>query len=148
MRITDAGGHRARSIEIDDARRPLIVVAFRGVATDEELDAYLRAQLDVLERGEAAVMVIDATEAGLMPPIQRKRVIDWLGRRKRGHKSCILGTSFACPSPLVRGALTAILWIEPLCHPHHLAQSRSEAERWGIDRLAACGLVPPMEPFP
>lgn len=38
-------------------------------------------------------------------------------------------------SPIVRGALTAILWLSPLPQPHLVTASMAEAERWTLDKL-------------
>lgn len=132
------------SIRIDESRRPLIIVTFTGVSTDEEFTAYLENQTRLLRRREKNVIVIDAMRAGAMQPTQRKRQAEWQRQHEEALAAYCLGTSFAIGSAIVRGALTAILWVQPLPHPHFVAASLADAERWAVAQLLAAGLRAPV----
>lgn len=45
-------------------------------------------------------------------------------------------SAFVLASPLVRGLLTAILWISPMPAPHEIVATVAEAEAWLNERLA------------
>jgi hypothetical protein len=42
-----------------------------------------------------------------------------------------------------RPAITAILWAPPLPHPHLVAASAADAERWAVAQLVGAGLRAP-----
>jgi hypothetical protein len=132
------------SIRVDESRRPLILVTFTGVVTDDEFTAYLEAQTRVVLRPEKNVMVIDAMRAGATPPTQRKRQAEWQRQHERALAANSLGTAFAMGSAVVRGVLTAILWVQPLPHPHFVAASLADAERWAMAQILAAGLRAPV----
>src|SRR5262245_18822634 len=111
--LTQAKGLLGNAISIDEDRWPLVVIRFLGSASDEEFDAYLEAQTRIAERREKNAVVVDAMEAGHTSALQRKKVVAWMARNADFTRVYTLGTSFAIRSPLVRGALTAILWMEP-----------------------------------
>lgn len=130
-------------IQVDETRRPLLVVTFTGVATDEEFNAYLDAQTRVVRRRQLTVTLIDAMNAGQLLPSHRKQQAEWQRQHTDILKEYSLGTAFAISSPIVRGFLTAILWVQPLPHPHHITASRADAECWALARLHAAGLSAP-----
>ena len=134
-------------IEVDERRLPLFTARFRGNWTDEQLTSYLSAHLRVLQRRERIAAVFDLTQAGAGSAHQRKHIAAWLREHLDLIKNFTLGTSLAITSPLVRGAFTAILWLQPLPNPHHVATTVADAERWAIDRLLASGRrLPPTTP--
>ena len=133
-------------LEYDETRFPLVLVRSRGRATDAELDALLAALKRPLLRREKYVEIFDGTHADPGTPSQRRTLAEWM----RAHANLIntysIGTAIVMPSPLVRGALTAIFWIQPLPCPHTVVSTMAEAERWAEERLRAAGLaVPPKQ---
>ena len=130
-------------IEVDESRRPLLIVTFTGAATDEEFKAYLEAQTRAVLRRQLSVTLVDAMNAAHLQPSHRKLQAEWQKQHVEVLKKYSLGTVFAISSPVVRGFLTAILWVQPLPHPHHVAASRADAERWAVAQLRAAGLSVP-----
>lgn len=133
----------ASSIQIDESRKPLLVVTFTGVPTEEDFTDYLERQTRVVLRREKNVTLIDAMGVKTVLPSQRKRQAEWQRQHEHLLRTYSLGTSFAISSPVVRGFLTAILWVQPLPHPHHVAASRADAEIWAVAQLQAAGLRTP-----
>jgi hypothetical protein len=132
------------SIRVDETRWPLILVTFTGVATDDEFTAYLEEHARLVCRREKKVMVIDAMRAGTTQPTQRKQQAEWQRQHEKALAAYSLGTAFAIGSAIVRGALTAILWVQPLPNPHFVAASLADAERWAAARLLDAGLRAPV----
>ncbi|MEP7126108.1 MAG: hypothetical protein ABJE95_34565 [Byssovorax sp.] len=130
-------------IEVDESRFPLLVVSFHGVVSDEKFDAYLATITRRLRRRDRYVTLVDATRAGHIPATQRKKQADW----QRSHTELLrthnLGTAFALSSPMIRGFLTAIFWMQALPSPHHVAATRAEAEGWALECLRRHGLCIP-----
>jgi hypothetical protein len=125
----------AASIEIDQSRFPMVYVTFRGIATDAEFQAYLDGMTRMLARRETNVVIMDATQAGRTPPKHRKMQSDWMKAHQDELARHSLGTAFVITSALVRGALTAILWVAPMASPHTVVGTLAEAEQWARDQL-------------
>jgi hypothetical protein len=132
------------AIHIDASRHPIVVVTFVGAATDAEFQDYLASMenMMVMRRGTNCT-ILDATRAGNTPALQRRMQADWLKRNEELLRKHSAGTAFVINSPLVRGLLTAILWMSPMATPHTVVASLDEAERWAAAQLRARGVEPP-----
>ncbi len=128
-------------IRIDTSRFPLVVVTFLGPATDEEFRVYLDELTTTRARGRSA-WVFDATSAGRTPANQRRMQAEWLSDNEALLRETSLGSAFVIDSPIVRGVLTAILWMSPIVGGHAVFAHYGEAEQWAIDRLREAGLEP------
>jgi hypothetical protein len=129
----------ARGYEVDDSRFPLVIVRYRGLLDDEAFEAYLQRLQEVRSRGPN-VAVLDATHAGYLPASQRRRQAEWLREHAGMMRDNSLGTAFVIPSTLIRGVLTAILWIVPMPGPHVVVETHEQGEEWARARLHAAGL--------
>jgi hypothetical protein len=126
----------ARGIQFDETRFPIVVVKFAGTATDAEFGDYLSTMSRMLGKKQVTATILDATEAGATSALQRRRQADWLKKNADVLKLYSVGTAFVITSPLVRGALTAILWVQPMPAPHTLVATLPEAEAWAKKQLA------------
>jgi len=131
------------AIQFDDTRFPLVVVTFNGTATDAEFSDYLARMSELVSRKQKNVTVFDARSSGVVPAIQRKRQADWIAANRQGLKEYSCGSAFVISSAVVRGALTAILWLQPIPVSHIVLGSVEEAERWAMQRLVTEGVSPP-----
>ena len=59
--------------------------------------------------------------------------------RVRLQAQCV-GGAFVLGAPLVRGALTAIFWLQPLPFDHVVVPDEARAESWARARLARAGV--------
>ncbi len=128
------------SIEFDDSRFPIVRVKFEGVATNEEFERYLESMTKLLLRRQINVTVLDASRAGMSPPIQRKRQAEWMKEHDAELRRYSKGTAFVITSTLIRGALTAILWLQPMAVPHVVVATVEEAEAWARGKLREAGV--------
>ncbi len=132
------------SIEVSTTHWPLIHVRFVGHADQPTFDTYLE-QLSraMLWRRGPRVMLMDATECGYVNSYARKRQAEWMRAHDQEIRDEMLGVAFAIRTPLVRGALTAVLWLQPLSCPytvvHDGAAALSRCRAW----LEARGLMLP-----
>lgn len=127
------------AIEIDESRWPMIVVTFTGNATEAEFDDYLRRMSEFLQRSEPYVTVLDATRSDVTPATQRRKQADWLRAREASLRRHSAGTAFVISSAVVRGVLTAILWMQPLPQQHVIVATRAEATKWAREQLRSRG---------
>lgn len=120
---------------------PIRVLVQVSTTTDDNLREHLDAQLLEMQtnrdRMRKTVVVIDAS-LGMRPtPVQRKMQADWINEHRELLAATCLGVAFVIPSPLVRGALTAIFWIAQMPIPHTVHGTLASAIEWAGGRLAA-----------
>ena len=123
------------SITLDESRWPLVIVRIVGTPTDDELDAFLAESTVRLQRKEIQVSIIDVSRADRAPATQRRKQADWM----RDHESLLrrrsAGMAYVITNPMVRGVLTAIMWLQPLPVEHTVVATLEEAERWALAQL-------------
>ena len=67
-----------------------------------------------LARGSPYVLIFDLSHSGLPNPVQRATLAAHIRKNKPRSAAWVRGIAVIAPSPLVRGVLTAIFWLEPL----------------------------------
>ncbi|MCU0671301.1 MAG: STAS/SEC14 domain-containing protein [Myxococcota bacterium] len=115
---------------VDSSEWPFVRVTYVDSVDDAAFERYVQEQAALLERKEPYVVLFDARRSGMPTAKQRQR----MARYMRDHETqlrryCRRG-AFVIESPLIRGALTAILWIQPLPFPHEVFASVEDAERF------------------
>ena len=121
-------------ILFDESRFPLVIATFREVPTSEEFETFV-ARLDaLLARGRHAC-ILDATQAGPLPAVLRRRQAEWNAQRTLIVIRRSAGVAIVVTNPLVRGTVTAINWLHPPPYPLKLVATRAEAEAWCVERL-------------
>lgn len=69
--------------------------------------------------------------------MHRKLQADFMSENARLIRKLNMGTAFVMDSMLLRGALTAMMWLQPLPCPHFVCGEIEEAKRWVRGRPAA-----------
>jgi len=132
---------------IIDEFDPLRVLVQISPTTDDNLRAYLDEQLVEmranLARGKRTIVVIDASMGMRPTATQRKLQADWINDHAALLGASCLGIAFVIPSPLVRGALTAIFWVAQMPIPHTVHGTLSQAVGWATARLDEFGVELP-----
>lgn len=131
------------SISVDESQLPVIRVTHHGVSTDDEFLQYLETMRRSMFAPNAGqrFLVIDATSAGTTSATQRRLQAEWMNLHAERLKELTVGVAFIIPSGVVRGFLTAILWIQPLPCPHEICGTLEHALNWGDRQLTAHHLV-------
>lgn len=132
-------------IDVNYERRPLIVATFFGSPTDQQFAEYLEALaknlMECIRTGKKTALLLDTTYAPIPASAgKRKQQADWLEKYSRELGIACVGTAFVIQSTLVRGAMTAVFWLQRLPYPHTVAASYEQGEAWCIEQLAASGL--------
>jgi hypothetical protein len=131
-------------IEVDESRYPLVVVTFVGQVAEYEFDRYLQTMSRVLQRQARNAIVFDASRAASPNAMRRSKQAAWLKSHRDLIQKYSCGSAFVIASAIVRGGLTAILWVSPIPGAHTVVGTLAEAETWATDRLRAAGVaVPP-----
>lgn len=137
------------SIIVDDSRYPLLFVTFHGLPSEDEFERYLvRIDEIRIQRGGVTATIMDATRSRGATPKQRRRQAEWLKSNFAVLERTSAGTAFVIDSAIVRGVLTAILWVQPMPGPYTIVATVGEAERWAIANLSQRGLKVPRGPAP
>jgi hypothetical protein len=126
---------------------PLITFAFRGSVSAADFDEYLAAYDAILARDKQWVSIFDARDVRPLDSKQVRRQADWIKRNAAVLSRLNLGIAFVIPSPMIRGVLRAILWIQPLPQPHVVVANMSAAYSWCAIQLRAVGLPVPSIPM-
>jgi hypothetical protein len=131
------------AILIDETRFPIVVVEFFGTPTDRQFGEYLTGMTQVLDRASPYALIMDATRSTSTPAKQRSLQAEWMKANHAKLERYSVGTAFVMTSPVVRGMLTAILWLQPLAAPHTVVATRREADVWVREQLRRAGVVVP-----
>jgi hypothetical protein len=115
---------------IDVSAYPFVdVVIERHVEVD--LDAYFDEMERVLMRPGPHVLLVDCQRATIPSTTTRRRHLAWNTKHRERIRDRVGGMAFVIPSAVIRGALTALFWMQPLEAPYVVVKTRDEA-------LAAC----------
>ena len=117
------------------------MVTFTGKATEAEFDDYLRRVSGYHARNETFATVLDTTRSGGMPPTQRRKQAEWMRENEGALRRWSAGTAFVVQSAIVRGVLTAILWMQPIPQEHVVVATRAEGVRWAREQLRKRGVT-------
>lgn len=132
------------AILVDTGRWPLIYVRFRGSVDGPVMDQYLSdLTRAITQRPGKRAMVMDATECGMVSAAARKKQADWMLEYDENTRLFTMGIAFVLPSPLLRGALTAVLWLQPLPCPYAVVKDVATGEDRCASWLAPHGLAFP-----
>jgi len=124
-------------IRIDDTEHPIVTVTFDGDTTDEAFGKYLADMTSlVLDRRLQTLTILDARKATAVSAAQRRAQAVWLRDNARLLARYSLGTVFVIESSIIRGVLTAILWLQPMPGPHIVVPSLALGRVWAKERIA------------
>jgi hypothetical protein len=126
-------------ILFDESAFPLVAVSFDGTSTDAEIDALIglfdRCTARSLRTRRRVAFVFDARKAHVVTAAQRRRVGEWMMQNDASSRATCAGFAFVIPSAIVRGALTAILWIAPMPAPHRVVADIGEGLAFAREQL-------------
>lgn len=119
---------------------PLIIVTYFGAATNDQYAAYLE-ELTAITRRNANnrnMMVInDATRWIRSNAEQRRMQADWIAQNTEVLRGRTAGVSFVISSAVVRGGLTAILWLSNMPCPYRVTATLEESLDWARELQGA-----------
>ena len=127
--------------DTDNSRWPLVVVTIPDQdVTDDEVKRFIEGQRAQLARREKHVVLTDARRAKVLSPLQRQLFGAWLKEAEIGTKRYTVALAIVIDNALVRGALTAVLWVvEPAC-PTKMVGTLAEGAQWLLEQGNRAGL--------
>ncbi len=125
------------AIELDTSLWPMPVTTVGVEMPPDDLEIYLaRFAKEVIGRGETFVSVVDVTMMeGAPGAAAMQMTAKWLKDHERDGVPLALGYVIAMSSGLVRGAMTAVHWLNPPLVPTKFVANRAQAVRWAVARM-------------
>jgi hypothetical protein len=117
-------------ISVDMARWPLVVYRFAGEVTMSQLEAYLARQEEMLRRPDRSASVVLVESLRMWETAVAKRQAAWIKEHQDELRRASLGVALVMTSPLARGMLKAVLWMQPMPQPHKVCATVEEALDW------------------
>lgn len=118
---------------------PLTLMRPAGAPSDEELVETLLRITQFLEEEareqRRGVIIMDMSRADALRASQRRIASDWMRDNNHRYKHVAIGTALIIASSIVRGVLTALLWVTPIDMPHDIFSNLDDAVRWAIKRF-------------
>lgn len=131
------------NIQLIEDHWPLLWVRFSGKASDAEFRRYLDRMTELLDSGRKSAHILDGRGVTQTTPQQRRMQADWIAQNREKIRRNILLTSFVIDSAIVRGALTAVLWLQNIPHNYKVVKNFNEALELATEQLRAAGLEVP-----
>jgi hypothetical protein len=117
----------ASTLDIDESGFPLVVATFRGQMTASLLAPYF-ARVDAWYRDQLSyACVFDIARCDIPSAADRKRIAATIAAYEAKVERFCVGAALVVTNPVLRGAVTAVLWVHPMRHPHALVGTRQEA---------------------
>lgn len=139
------------TVVFDDSRYPLIVIRFHESSSEEDFVEHLRLlDLNLKRTFEArtkTALIYDATLGQGSSLRIRKLQADWMKANADVVRLGCVGISFVITSALVRGGLTAGLWLADIAAPYEVVATVGEAEAFCKKKLAQAGVALPGVPL-
>lgn len=131
-----SSAHTAKTPYLRD-EGPIVTVTPPPELTDEALASILQGLEACLARGSPYVLIFDLSQSGVPTAVQRATLAAHIRKNKSRSQRWVRGIAVVAPSPIVRGMLTAIFWLEPLGVTHEVLSTVAEARNWARWRAAS-----------
>jgi hypothetical protein len=123
----------------------LVCCTLVGMQSDRGLDAWLDEYEALLtaarDRGYKLVELLDISRAAPLTAKQRRTQADWNSAHEALMQQALLGVCFVASSVVMRGVITAVLWLKPMPVPHAVCAEIDQAVQWGLERCSTTGLA-------
>jgi hypothetical protein len=123
-----------KTMTVDEGQWPIIIVRYAETVDESEFDALLACIDEKLERaareGRKIGLIYDNRSNYRASPRVRSKQAAWMKKRAALMRGQLVGVAFVFTSALVRGVLTAVLWLTDMPMPHLVASTMAEAEDW------------------
>ncbi len=138
-------------IIIDDRYLPLLISTFHGktevAAANWHSEVNAKIGLEAARRGLRLVNISDATRSERPDADARKAWAESTERQPAAVRDATLATFVVVTSPLIRGAITAIGWVNPKLASLETFPTLTQAIEEGLRRLERDGQrVPTIDP--
>jgi hypothetical protein len=132
---------RAPRIVVDRSRFPLVIQSMFADFGEADVDHMFAEYEELLRRAEPYVIIVDLHPKATIPgAAERQRIARWWLPRRELVNALNVCTVTVMPSELMRGALTAILWLVQPSNPYKVAANMRDGVELAIGVLREAGL--------
>ena len=132
----DTKKQSARSgIWMDTSAAPKIMGYSKGELSDEAIREFHASYEALLRTGKPFGLILDASSAGAPSASQRRAFADFGAQNKQALTKLCRGVAYVIESPVIRGALTAVFWINTPPYDYVVVPTLAAAEEWLAPRL-------------
>jgi hypothetical protein len=114
----------------DDSRWPLVVDAFSGQPTDEDVQAYNAHRAERLARAERHVQVMDGRAGIRLSRHHRRMMAAFDAEHRDARREYLAGIALLTTSSALRVLLSVIYRVTPSVCPRRPCRSFDEAASW------------------
>jgi hypothetical protein len=124
------------NIDLDLTAWPIVITRPRGgVLLDQELTDYLeRFRAEIGKRNGRYVSVVDLRESPTLTPVQRRTISSGMDTDSASQRHCV-GAALIFESAMMRGLLTAILWLRQPKYELKVFADVETAKIWAVECL-------------
>lgn len=117
----------------------ILTITFERDLTDDEHSAHLAQLSEIIAQGKVGQVhkwvVLNEMRVFIQAnAMHRRRQADWMHQHEEELRHRTAGVGFVLTSGLMRGGLTAVLWLAPLPCPHGVFSTLKEAQAWAEGR--------------
>jgi hypothetical protein len=122
---------------------PLVLFRFSGDVSLTQLNDYLQRQEAMLARREMMGSLVLTEDLKLWDTPVLRRQADWIKQNVELLRRYSVGAALIIASPVVRGMLKAVLWLQPMPQPHFVTANVDQALDWLRTRFHAAHIEMP-----
>ena len=117
--------------EFDESDWPILRLSFREKMSDDDFARYLETYRGYIARGGRYGLIMDvSTHFGMLPMTQARMQMDFLAREAPRLREVCWGVAFVLPGPIHRGALRAMLKMQPMPMDFTVVGTHEDARAW------------------
>ena len=122
-------------LSVDTSRWPIVVLTYRGSATDKEWAGHLREiEEKVLDRRERFVHVIDQSRGHVPDPFKRAIIVGHQLKMESRYRKYCLGEAYVAAPDMHRAMAPVFQQAKPP-YPCAFVETFDEAMRWAKERI-------------
>ena len=110
-----------------DARFPLVVFTASGVSDERDSAVLLKSLEKLLARRQRYVLIFDGREQKSVSMNELKPLAKFMKENEKALVEWCRGQATLVSSPMIRGALKAFLWLQPMPYPHEVCATYEDA---------------------
>lgn len=123
-------------VEIDDTRWPLVVTVMRDSIHEADVADMIARYDRMLRLRQRYVALVDLTDMARPPGANERRMLaEWSKARDTELSTYSLGYAIIVPNMMIRGALTALMWLHKTASPEVFVPDAERGLAWCIQAL-------------
>jgi len=128
-------------ISIEDRHWPLVIFRYRGEVSMSDLEGCLATQEEMILRNRPSVSLVLTEDLKMWETAVLRRQAQWIKEHRADLQRLSLGVALVISSPVVRGTLRAVLYLQPIPQPHVVVGSSDLAMPWLRTKLLEANIT-------